>query len=89
MKLLIQIHPEDNVGVAPAAIPAGTREDGFVFAEIPAGNDGHAVLLADELVPLGQRDRVVAGRQPYLERTLHVERAVGLDARPEPHADWK
>ncbi len=52
MKLLIQIHPEDNVGVAPAAIPAGTREEGFVFAEIPAG---HKAALR----PIAAGERVV------------------------------
>jgi hypothetical protein len=27
MKLLVQIHPDDNVAVAPRAIAAGTRDD--------------------------------------------------------------
>jgi altronate hydrolase len=38
MKLLVHIHPDDNVAVAPQAIAAGTREDGLVFADIPAGH---------------------------------------------------
>jgi altronate hydrolase len=39
MKLLVQIHPDDNVAVAPQAIAAGTRDDsGLVFTDIPAGH---------------------------------------------------
>lgn len=38
MKLLVHIHPDDNVAVAPQDIAAGTREDGLVFAAIPAGH---------------------------------------------------
>jgi len=38
MKLLVHIHPDDNVAVAPQAIAAGTREGDLVFADIPAGH---------------------------------------------------
>jgi altronate hydrolase len=41
MKRLVQIHPDDNVAVAPDAIAAG-ESDGIVFGEIPAG---HKVAL--------------------------------------------
>jgi len=39
MKRLVQIHPDDNVAVAPQALAAGTRdESGLVFGDIPAGH---------------------------------------------------
>lgn len=38
MKLLVHIHPDDNVAVAPQAIAAGTRDGDLVFADIPAGH---------------------------------------------------
>ena len=39
MKLLVQIHPDDNVAVAPQPIAAGTRDDsGMVLGAIPAGH---------------------------------------------------
>ena len=38
MKLLVHIHPDDNVAVAPQAIAAGTRDGELVFADIPAGH---------------------------------------------------
>ena len=38
MKLLVHIHPDDNVAVAPQAIAAGTREGELVFTDIPAGH---------------------------------------------------
>lgn len=41
---LLQIHPGDNVAVAPAAITAGTVERGITCEAIPAG---HKVALVD------------------------------------------
>ena len=38
MKLLVHIHPDDNVAVAPQAIAAGTRDGALDFADIPAGH---------------------------------------------------
>ncbi|RYD61044.1 MAG: altronate dehydratase, partial [Verrucomicrobiaceae bacterium] len=38
MKLLVHIHPDDNVAVAPQAISAGKRDGGLDFADIPAGH---------------------------------------------------
>jgi altronate hydrolase len=38
MKLLVHIHPDDNVAVAPHAIASGTREGDLLFAAIPAGH---------------------------------------------------
>ena len=51
MKLLVQIHPDDNVAVAPDAIAAGTS-DGLVFGNIPAG---HKAALR----PIAPGERVV------------------------------
>ncbi|BCU78124.1 altronate dehydratase family protein [Luteolibacter sp. LG18] len=44
MKRLVQVHPDDNVAVAPEAIPAGTVEGTLVLEEIPAG---HKAALRD------------------------------------------
>lgn len=44
MKRLVQIHPDDNVAVAPEFILAGTVEGDLVLEEIPAGHK--AALLA-------------------------------------------
>lgn len=44
MKRLVHIHPDDNVAVAPEAIPAGTTEGALALAEIPAG---HKAALRD------------------------------------------
>ena len=54
MKLLVQIHPDDNVAVAPEAIAAGTR-DGIVFAGIPAGHKAalRAIAPGEPVVKYG------------------------------------
>ena len=45
MKLLIQVHPDDNVGVAPQAIAAGATDGALTFAQdIPMG---HKAALVD------------------------------------------
>lgn len=45
MKLLIQVHPDDNVGVAPQAIPAGSTDGSLTFPQdIPMG---HKAALVD------------------------------------------
>jgi altronate hydrolase len=55
MKLLIQIHPDDNVAVAPAAIAAGTLENGLTLAEIPAGHKAalREILPGEAVVKYG------------------------------------
>ncbi|HEY8990808.1 MAG TPA: UxaA family hydrolase, partial [Luteolibacter sp.] len=52
MKRLVQIHPDDNVAVAPEAIPAGTVEGALTLDAIPAG---HKAALRD----LQPGDRVI------------------------------
>jgi altronate hydrolase len=56
MKLLVQIHPDDNVAVAPQAISAGTRDDsGLVFGDIPAGHKAalRAIAPGEPVVKYG------------------------------------
>jgi altronate hydrolase len=56
MKLLVQIHPDDNVAVAPRAIAAGTRDDsGLVFTDIPAGHKAalRAIAPGEPVVKYG------------------------------------
>jgi altronate hydrolase len=61
MKLLVHIHPDDNVAVAPEAITAGTHEGDLVFADIPAGHKAALrPIAAGEAVikygfPIGKR----------------------------------
>ncbi|MCW1914894.1 altronate dehydratase family protein [Luteolibacter sp. GHJ8] len=56
MKLLVQIHPDDNVAVAPQAIAAGTRdESGLLFAAIPAGHKAalRPIAAGDPVIKYG------------------------------------
>lgn len=84
MKLLIQIHPKDNVGVAPEPIEAGTTDGGLFFpTAIPMG---HKAALKEiqtgELVykygfPIGRATAVIhAGEHVH---SHNMATALGAD----------
>lgn len=66
MKRLVQIHPDDNVAVAPETIPAGAVEGALVLEEIPAG---HKAALRD----LAAGERVIKYGFPIGVTTTEVK----------------
>ncbi|WP_367870248.1 UxaA family hydrolase [Luteolibacter sp. Populi] len=92
MKLLVQIHPDDNVAVAPLAITAGTRDDsGVVLGEIPAGHKAalRAIAAGEPVVkygfPIGIATEAIAAGAQVHSHNLRTGLAEDTQLKYEPN----
>lgn len=92
MKLLVQIHPDDNVAVAPQPIAAGTRDDsGMVLGAIPAGHKAalRAIAPGEPVVkygfPIGVATAAIAPGEQVHSHNLHTGLGQDTELKYDPH----